>query len=71
MLSERELEFLSRVATGVRLRLADREEDRIRQRMRQAGFAEVVMSPRRWIITPAGRDALRPTPSEDQKRDAP
>ena len=58
-LTEREIDFLDRVATGARLRLADREEDRIRQRLREAGLAKVVMNPRRWVITDAGRAALR------------
>jgi len=59
MLTERDLDFLSRVYAGVRLRLADREEDRIRQKVRNLGLAEVVMNPRRWVITDAGREALR------------
>ena len=57
-LTDRELDFLSRVHVGARLRLADREEDRIRQKMRRAGYAEVLMNPRRWVITPDGRQAL-------------
>jgi len=56
-----ELEFLQRVAEGKQLRVADRFEDRARQRMRRAGFAEVVMNPRRWTITDAGREALKAT----------
>lgn len=57
-LTEREKDFLSRVMVGARLRLADREEDKVRQRMRRLGFAEVVMNPRRWVLTEAGRAAL-------------
>ena len=57
-LSNRELDFLRRVRDGERLRLADRDEDKVRQRVRRAGLAEVVMNPRRWVITDAGRAAL-------------
>lgn len=57
--TEREIDFLDRVATGARLRLADREEDRIRQKLREAGLAKVVMNPRRWVITEAGRQAMK------------
>lgn len=58
-LTEREIDFLDRVATGARLRLADREEDRIRQKLREAGLAKVVTNPRRWVITEAGRQAMK------------
>ena len=58
-LTDRERDFLQSVWNGTRLRLADREEDKVRQKMRKAGLAEVVMSPRRWVITDAGRAALR------------
>jgi hypothetical protein len=58
-LTDRERDFLQRIWNGTRLRLADREEDKVRQRMRKAGFARVVVSPRRWTITDAGRAALR------------
>ncbi|WP_164834488.1 hypothetical protein [Sinorhizobium meliloti] len=62
-LTDREKDFLSRVKVGARLRLADRDEDKVRQRMRRLGFAEVVMNPRRWVLTEAGRQALEePTP---------
>ena len=54
-----ERDFLERVRDGRPLRLADRKEDRIRQRMRKYGLAEVVMNPRRWVITDAGRVALQ------------
>jgi len=63
-LSNREIDFLSRVVTGKHLPPADREEDRTRQKMRRAGLAEVVKNPRRWVITPAGLDAIS---SEDHK----
>lgn len=62
-LTDREKDFLIRVKVGARLRLADRDEDKVRQRMRRLGFAEVVMNPRRWVLTEAGRQALKePTP---------
>lgn len=57
-LTDREAAFLRCVERGLRLRLADREEDRARQRVRKAGLAEVLMNPRRWVITDAGRAAL-------------
>lgn len=53
-LSEREEDFLLRVKDRTRLRLADREEDKVRQRVRKLGLAEVVMNPRRWVLTPSG-----------------
>lgn len=57
-LTEHQRDFLERVRDGRKLRLADRDEDRARQRCRQSGLAEVVMNPRRWILTDAGRAAL-------------
>lgn len=57
-LSDLEREFLSRLDRNMRLRHADRAEDRARQRVRKAGLAKVVMNPRRWIITEAGRSLL-------------
>lgn len=62
MINERERDFLQRVADGKALRLADRQEDRLRQRMRKAGFVEVLSKPRRWAITETGRQALETTP---------
>lgn len=53
-LTEREKQFLVRVKDGERLRLADREEDKARQRVRKLGLAEVVMNPRRWVVTRQG-----------------
>lgn len=53
-----EIDFLTAVKNGSQLRIADRAEDKTRQRMRKAGYAEVVMNPRRWAITDAGRQAL-------------
>lgn len=57
-LSAKEIEFLVRLRDQKALALADRYEDRARQRMRRLGFAEVLKSPRRWHITDAGRAAL-------------
>jgi hypothetical protein len=61
-LTERQLDFLSRLHVGTRLRLADREEDRIRQGLRKMGLVECVMNPRRWVLTPAGHEAVKGTP---------
>jgi hypothetical protein len=63
-LSERELDFLRRLRDGERLRLADYEEDRVRQRLRKAGLAQVLQAPRRWVITDAGRAALSTNTSD-------
>lgn len=57
-LTEAQRDFLQRVSNGTRLKLADRQEDRVRQFCRREGLAAVVMNPRRWTITPAGRAAL-------------
>lgn len=57
-LTREQRDFLERVRDGRRLKSADRSEDRVRQFCRQRGLAEVVMNPRRWTITPAGRAAL-------------
>lgn len=57
-LNDRELDFLSRVNSGQHLRLADREEDKARQRVRKLGLVECVMNPRRWVVTDTGRAAL-------------
>lgn len=53
-LSPRENEFIDRLAKGSKLRLADREEDKARQRVRKLGLAEVLMNPRRWSLTAKG-----------------
>lgn len=58
-LTEAELDFLRRVESGKRLPLADRKQDRLRQQVRKMQLAEVVMNPRRWVLTEAGRTALR------------
>lgn len=57
-LDPNERDFLLRVRDGHTLRPADRKEDKIRQRMRRYGLAEVLMKPRRWSLTEAGRVAL-------------
>lgn len=55
-------DFLERVRDHRVLPLADRAQDRVRQFCRQNGLAEVVMKPRRWVITEAGRKALEDQP---------
>lgn len=57
-LTRDQADFLRRVRDGSRLKPADRDEDRVRQSVRRAGLAEVVMNPRRWTITETGRRAL-------------
>lgn len=58
VISDEQLDFLERVAAGRRLPLADRKQDRVRQKCRRDGLAEVLMNPRRWVITDLGADAL-------------
>lgn len=57
-LTSAERDFLERVRDGRRLPLADDVQDKARQKTRRLGLAEVVMNPRRWVITDAGRAAL-------------
>lgn len=58
-LTDRERDFMQRVLNGGALRLADREEDKVRQKVRRAGFAVVKMQPRRhWEITESGKAVL-------------
>lgn len=57
-LDPNERDFLRRVRDGKPLKPADREEDKVRQRMRRFGLAEVLMKPRRWSVTDAGLRAL-------------
>src|SRR5687768_9322341 len=45
-LNEREYDFLKRVCCGQDLRLADREEDRARQKVRRMNLVEVLPNPR-------------------------
>jgi len=63
-LADRELDFLRRLRDGHSLRVADRVEDRVRQRCRKAGLAQVLQEPRRWVITDAGRAALSTNTSD-------
>lgn len=58
MLTDGEKDFLTRVKNGSRLGLADRIEDRLRQKLRRLGYVEVLKNPRRWSITEAGAAAL-------------
>lgn len=51
-------DFLERLRDGRKLGVADRAQDKVRQQCRRAGWAEVLMNPRRWTITDAGRRAL-------------
>jgi predicted N-formylglutamate amidohydrolase len=57
-LTKEQRDFLQRVRDGQPLSLADRREDRVRQYCRRNGLASVLMKPRRWVITTAGRTAL-------------
>lgn len=53
-LSEREAEFLRRVCGHRPLGCADRQEDRVRQRVRRLGLVHIVKNPRRWRALPLG-----------------
>lgn len=64
-INAQETEFLERVESGSELRIADRDEDKVRQRMRRLGYVEFVMIGRRWVITDAGRNALSERKGED------
>jgi len=55
-LSEDDKDFILRVGWGRRLKMADRVQDRVRQRVKKFGLAEVVINPRRWVLTPKGLD---------------
>ena len=57
-LSKKEAEFLRRVDKRYRLALADREEDRARQRCRRLGLVHVEKNPRRWELLWLGRQVL-------------
>lgn len=57
-LTPAERDFLEQVARGKVEPVVYREDDKARQRMRRAGYAEVVMKPRRWVLTDAGRKLL-------------
>ncbi|MDW9528090.1 helix-turn-helix domain-containing protein [Sinorhizobium meliloti] len=61
-LSAEEIEFLRRISIGQSLKSGktkDRSQERPRARMRNAGFAEYSERSRRWLITPAGLEALK------------
>lgn len=61
-LDPEERDFLERVRYGKQLGLADRRQDRVRQRCRKWNLVQVEMKPRRWVITDLGRAVLdRPT----------
>ncbi len=49
-----EIDFLHDVCDGRKPGLADRREDRARQRCRRKGLVKVVKNPRRWVATPLG-----------------
>lgn len=53
------LDFMRRVWTAKPLKSADRAEDKIRQQCRKAGYVKIMRNPRRWVITDAGKAALR------------
>ena len=54
-LRQAQRDFLRRVCTKQDLRLADREEDRVRQSLRRLGLVHVVKNPRRWEPTTRGK----------------
>ncbi len=62
MLTDDEIDFLTRVKAGTRLKPADRIEDKLRQRLRRKGLVEVLKNPMRWSITAAGGAALEGLP---------
>ncbi len=49
-----ERNFLKRVCDGHPLSLANRAEDRARQRLRKLGLVHVAKNPRRWEALPLG-----------------
>lgn len=57
-LTAEHLDFLKRVRDGRPLKVADRAQDKVRQYCRRHGLASVQKEPRRWVILPAGRNAL-------------
>lgn len=67
--TEAERDFLLRVKKGLRLKLADHQEDRVRQRMRKLGLAKVVMNPRRWVLTETGHATLATPPLKGHGHD--
>ncbi|RAL98687.1 hypothetical protein [Agrobacterium sp. MS2] len=61
-LRDEHLQFLIRLANGQHPGIADNAADKVRQFCRRNGLAECVMNPRRWVITEAGRNALKEKP---------
>ena len=66
-LDSEERDFLERVRSGQPLGLADRRQDRVRQRCRYWGLAKVVQKPRRWVITESGEMALSATTNQSSR----
>jgi len=62
ILTPEERDFLERLKANRKLPHADNEQDRIRQRVRLAGLAEVKRQPRRWVITEKGLSVLSNQP---------
>lgn len=57
-----ELDFLMRLRNGKPLKSSgakDRSQERPRNRMKNVGFAEFCKKAQRWVITPAGLEALK------------
>ena len=55
---DRQRDFLERVSRGSHLRLADRQEDKVRQGARRRGLVEFTGKPKRWQLTAAGWAAI-------------
>jgi len=58
-MTEAHVDFLRRVRDGSPLKMATREEDRVRQQCRQIGWVEVLKCPRRWALTALGHTYMR------------
>ena len=61
ILSAEEYDFINRVLRELPLPLADRKQDRVRQRLRRLGLVEVAKKPRRWQATIDGIKSLTET----------
>ena len=57
-MTDEEYDFVRRVGHRLPLKLADRKEDKVRQKCRKAGWVEVLKNPRRWSITNSGLEQL-------------
>jgi len=57
-LTSAEQDFMHRIAFNRPLPMADRKQDRVRQRLRKRGLVQCVMNPRRWVLTDEGAKAL-------------